>query len=526
MEFWAHNRLELFGHQEDVPYDIIIIGGGITGAGIALDAALRGFKTLLIEKNDFASGTSSKSTKLIHGGLRYLKQMEFALVREVGLERAILHNMLPHLVLPGKMLLPIVENGSLGKYSTNAALWVYDYLAQVDKEDKKKMLNKEETLEAEPLLYSENVKSGALYAEYKTDDARLTLELLKAASTQGAICMNYCEAKHFVMGNENESHTVEIKDYLSDQTIKAKAKCIINASGPWTDKVLNINKGKLSNKIFLSKGVHLVIDRTKLPLQQSIYFDIGDGRMMFAIPRLNKIYFGTTDTAYTGDIDDVRTDRDDALYLIKALNRQFTNANINLDDIESSWAGLRPLIRKEGQSSTEMSRKDEVFISPDGLISIAGGKLTGYRKMAERVVDLAEEQLRGKKSPCKTANYSFRCKSIEKYSEEDYYHVNYGSAARQFLDGIDKGNKEKRLYAELNYCIMHESCTSPLDYFARRSGRLYFDINGVKEDLDICLDYFSTAFNWAAERIERERELVLTQIRILSLEDIKKASQV
>ena len=522
MNFSAKNRKERLEAAAEQHFDLAIVGGGITGAGIALDASLRGLKVLLLEKNDFASGTSSKSTKLIHGGLRYLKQFEFSLVREVGLERAILHNLLPHLVVPEKMLLPIVKNGSLSSMTCAIALSVYDYLASVNKQDKKEMLNPNEVTSYEPLLTGkEDIIGGAIYAEYRTDDARLTLELIKEAHHNQASCFNYTEV--LKTSKDNKGYTIQIQDRWSDDVLTFNAKSIVNAGGPWTDRIINRQDTKDSNKIFLSKGVHLVIDRSKLDLNQSIYFDIGDGRMMFAIPRLNKIYFGTTDTPYQGDINQIDVTVEDTTYLIDALNRRFPEAKIHLSDVESCWAGLRPLIRKTGKSSTEMSRKDEVFVSDSGIISIAGGKLTGYRKMAERVVDMVLKKLQIKGRRCTTAYYDFQSKARIPSSRSAYHNFNYGAFAAAILNNAEIGSKEA-LSNEYRHCIVHESCTSPLDYFLRRSGKMYFDIKAVQQELEPCLELFAKELNWDNAKIEIERKKVLDSIERHNLVSIKKAS--
>src|SRR5687767_10228842 len=368
-------------------YDLLIIGGGITGAGIALDAASRGLKTALIEKNDFAFGTSSRSTKLIHGGLRYLKQLEFGLVKEVGSERAIVHKLAPHLVIPEKMLLPLSEKKGMGYWLTSIGLKIYDWLAGVRPADQRKMLTKQQTLKYEPLLRKEDVKGGAIYAEYRTDDARLTMEIVKTAAIHGADLLSYSEAHEFLY-REDLITGVKATDHLSGEVFDIQAKVVVNAAGPWVDELRDINKSKEGKRLHLTKGVHIVVAHQKFPVKQAIYFNVDDGRMIFAIPRGRATYIGTTDTFYDGDKDNVLTSRQDAEYLVAAVNSNFPTVGLSVADIESSWAGLRPLIHEEGKSASELSRKDEIFESATGLISIAGGKLTGYRKMAERVVNL------------------------------------------------------------------------------------------------------------------------------------------
>lgn len=372
--------------------DLIIIGGGITGAGIALDAASRGLRVALVEKGAFASGTSSKSTKLIHGGLRYLKNFDFGLVKTYGMERAILYHNAPHLISKEKMLLPIVKNGSLGKFMTSIGLKMYDWLAGVDPNEKRIMLNKEETLHAEPLLNKDIVEGAGFYYEYRTDDAQLVKDVIKTATQFGAIVANQANVQEFIYKND-QVIGVRVVDETTEKEYAIYATCIINATGPWCDLVRSLDHPVKGKRLHLTKGVHIVVNKDRLPLNQAIYFDVFDDRMVFAIPRLYDVYIGTTDTNYHGDLDQVECNPDDELYLLQAVNHMFPTVNLNVRDIISNWAGVRPLIHEDGKDPSEISRQDEIFISKSGLISIAGGKLTGYRKMAIKAVNTYYKQL-------------------------------------------------------------------------------------------------------------------------------------
>lgn len=509
---------------------MLIIGGGITGAGIALDAASRGLKTALIEKKDFAYGTSSRSTKLIHGGLRYLKQLEFGLVKEVGSERAVVHNLAPHLVIPEKMLLPLYEKRGLGSTLTSIGLKLYDWLAGVKPEDQRKMLTRKQTLKKEPLLNPADVKGGAIYAEYRTDDARLTIEIVKTASARGATVSNYCEAIEFIYDN-GKAVGVKVLDHSSNLVFDVRSTAIVNAAGPWVDTLREKDRSKSGKRLHLTKGVHIVVPREKLPVTQAIYFDVGDGRMIFAIPRGRTTYVGTTDTNYTENIDDVRTQRDDAAYLIKAVNETFTNADLHLTDVESSWAGLRPLIHEEGKSASELSRKDEIFHSPSGLISIAGGKLTGYRKMAERVVDLVVKNyfdadqlqscLTGSihitdpffKNSEEVKNYR---QSLEKLLERDqlqgytaYLVSTYGRQTDEIISRLEQetgADHDLRLAtAELRFCIEKEMIMSASDFFVRRTGMLYFDMPRLRRLFDPLTRQMKEVLHWSDEQMRSQK---------------------
>jgi glycerol-3-phosphate dehydrogenase len=522
--FSYFNRKNNIKDLEATEFDLLIIGGGITGAGIALDAASRGMKVALIEKNDFASGTSSKSTKLIHGGLRYLKQFDFWLVKEVGTERAIVHKLAPHLVIPEKMILPLIDGGTYGSWLTSIGLKVYDILASVEGEDKRKMLDKEEALEIEPLLPESILNGAGYYAEYRTDDARLTIEVLKTALDYEAKIINYTEATAFIY-KDNRVAGAKVKDVISGDEFTVKAKYIVNASGPWVDELRQINHSKTGKRLHLTKGVHLVVAYDKLPLKQSVYFDVPDGRMMFAIPRGKVTYFGTTDTNYQADKNNVNTSLVDATYLIAAVNNMFPDIHITLEDIQSSWAGLRPLIHEEGKSASELSRKDEIFVSDSELISIAGGKLTGYRKMAERIVDVVAKKYKRRFdkefSDIKTKeivlsggtfNDSSEVKSYidaihnriaeVDFNEKDaeYLVYNYGKQTdiilQKFDDLADENQQEKMIKAEVWFSIHYEMACNPTDFFMRRTGRLFFDAHSVCAFKKLVFQLFKQYFSW------------------------------
>ena len=493
-------RPDLVKSLKEKTFDLLVIGGGITGAGIALDASSRGLKVALVEKKDYAWGTSSRSTKLIHGGLRYLKQMEFGLVKEVGMERAIVHKNARHLVIPEKMLLPIVKNGSLSKNMSSLALWVYDFLAGVKHQERRKMLNAQQTSLTEPLLRKENLIGGAVYFEYRSDDARLTIENIKTAVNYGAICLNYTQVTGFNFDDNNKIKSVAVNDLITGEKYDIKAKVVVNAAGPWVDDLRKLDKeGVKGKRLFLSKGVHIVVPREKMPIHQSVYFDVkGDSRMVFAIPRDRITYLGTTDTQYNQSIDDPEPGIEDVNYILKAVNEMFPSLGLTIKDVQSSWTGLRPLIHEEGKSASELSRKDEIFFSETGLISIAGGKLTGYRKMAERVVDKVCQRLKVKKKSVtknlKLCGAGFESQddivvyidSLSKIFDINIEQITplvqrFGKNTTLVLEkykaiNVEFDNREKSiLFAELYYCIDFEQVLNLSDFLIRRTGYLYFD---------------------------------------------------
>jgi len=544
--FSALNRQQTLQKIDGDFFDLIVIGGGITGAGIALDAATRGMKVGLIEKSDFASGTSSKSTKLIHGGLRYLKQLEFKLVNEVGRERAIVHRLAPHLVHPEKMILPIIEGGTLGKFGTTIGLAVYDFLAGVKGDDRFKIFSKKKTMQEEPLLDTTKLKAGALYAEYRTDDARLTIELLKTAAEHGAVSLNYIRAVDFNYDEAGQLTGVNCKDELSGFEFEINSQHVVSAAGPWVDELRVKDKSKTNKSIFLSKGAHIVVPYERLPIKHTVYFDVPDGRMMFAVRRHRTTYIGTTDTPYKGDRNAIFADNADVQYILDGTNAMFPDVNLTLDDVESTWAGVRPLIFEEGKSGSEMSRKDEIFVGKSGLLSIAGGKLTGYRKMAQRIVDIVAKRAKanGKKfKKCQTKNIALKggpfanYKAVNDYKTQlaqilakdgideyyaDYLVSNFGQQATQIIDKMkdfEGTGEEKLARAELWYTVHHELVFNANDFFNRRTGRIYFNMPSLQALTSVILDDLTNYFDWdASQRAQAQQDLATDIQSVLNFE--------
>ncbi len=526
----AINRKSELIASDNKTFDLIIVGGGITGAGIALDAVTRGLNVALFEKQDFAQGTSSRSTKLVHGGLRYLEHLEFGIVKAVGRERKIVHENAMHIVLPEKMILPIIEDGTLGEFTTNIALKVYDFLADVKKEEQRKMLSREKTIEIEPLLESNFLKGGALYYEYKTNDARLTVEVLKEAVSRGAKIFNYTEITEYLYDKNFNIIGVKIKDTTDGQKYSVFGKYVVNATGIWVDRMRQKDDPKAPKRLHITKGIHIVIPKEKLPLNHSIYFDVGDKRMVFAIPRFDVVYVGTTDTNYDKNYENPDIELKDVKYLINAINHISPKANIRIEDVEAAWSGLRPLIHEEGKAPSELSRKDEIFYSDSGLISIAGGKLTGYRLMAKKVVDIVRKRIKKDENKdigeCKTKNiklsggkFDFKYSLIKlieyadnKYDEakETGISVNefkklfyrYGTniniitnKAFEYYNNL-KDTQKAWLKAELDYVIEHEGALKLTDYFIRRTGMIHFNINDIYPIKGIAADYMQELLSW------------------------------
>lgn len=466
-----------------------------------------------------------------------MKQYEFRLVRKVGLERAVIHSLAPYLVVPEKMILPITKRSEFGLFATSLGLWIYDKLANVKGSDKRRMLSREGTLNEEPLFLNKDVIGSGFYSEYRTDDSRLTIEVLKMAVLYGAVCVNYLEAKSFNVQNGKITGTFCTDTAYSSsegESFEIRALKTINATGPWVDIVRRCQGDSDKKKLILSKGSHIAIAHHKLPLRHSIYFQLPDNRMIFCIPRHRTTYIGTTDTAYNGQPGEEYCNRNDAEYLLSGANYMFPQCRLGLNDIESSWAGLRPLISEEGKELGEISRKDEIFISPNGLISIAGGKLTGYRLMAEKVCNIIAKQLKAEyKKETKNCNtksikiqevngryeatlISLAEKTKPYFSEFDiskasYLLEVYGMNAFSIVEELPTESESMALElmrSELRFCLNHEMVVHAIDFFKRRTGKIFFDIHQVIEDMDTILEDMKEFFKWSENQMLYEKQLV------------------
>ncbi|EED2629095.1 glycerol-3-phosphate dehydrogenase/oxidase [Listeria monocytogenes] len=527
--FSAFDRETIERNLQEEKFDLVIVGGGITGAGIALDATSRGMSVALVEMGDFASGTSSRSTKLVHGGLRYLQQFEIKEVADLGKERAIVYENGPHVTTPEWMMLPFHKGGNMGKTTASFGIRLYDYLAGVKKNERRKILSAKETLAKNPFVKKDGLKGSGYYVEYRTDDARLTIEVMKKAVELGANAINYTKAEHFLYDDNKQVVGVTVTDRLSGKAYDIKGHRVINAAGPWVDKVRKLDYATNNKHLRLTKGIHLVIDKQKFPMEQAVYFDTPDGRMVFAIPRDKKVYVGTTDTVYEEAVINPKALESDHNYVIKAINYMFPDVHITEKDIESSWAGVRPLIYEEGKDPSEISRKDEVWFSESGLITMAGGKLTGYRKMAEKLLDDVSKSLAketGKKyKPVQTKHLpisggdiggseqleAFLSKKAKEGNNRFGWTLEEGrEMAKRFGSNIDQlftyaqEHKEQNettlpnsLYAELRYSIQHEAVTTPIDFLLRRTGYLLFDMPYLLEWKDAVVDEMAKQFHWS-----------------------------
>jgi glycerol-3-phosphate dehydrogenase len=384
-------------------FDLLVIGGGITGVGVARDAAARGLKVALVEKTDFAAGTSSKSSKLVHGGFRYLEHAQFRLVFEGTNERALLMRVAPHLVRPLEFLLPVYKHDKPGLFVLDVGLWIYDGLSKFSSPKLHRTVRAGRVARLEPGLKLDGLEGGLLYYDCATDDARLTIENVIDGRTLGAAIVNYARAVRLLReGDRIAGAEVE----ADGNTLPIRARVTVNATGPWCDEIRQLagDPGILHT----SKGVHLVVDAKRLQPRHAVVMK-QKKRVVFCIPWgtpgvNDRTVIGTTDTFYEGQPEDVHTDADDVAYLLGLANDYFPDSKLTPDDVLATWAGLRPLIKPDSDtaSASEVSREHTILSRP-GLVTIAGGKLTTYRRMASEVVEHAGQQLGGL-APAATAD--------------------------------------------------------------------------------------------------------------------------
>ena len=395
------SRAALLERLEGETFDIAVIGGGITGAGIARDAALRGLSVALVEKGDFASGTSGRSSRLVHGGLRYLGHGQMRLVREALHERGLLLRLAPHLVWPAPFVLPLGPHSHHRPLRLRLGLAGYDLLAGKLGIRRHRGLSPERLLQVEPQLRAEGLQAGFRYFDAVTDDARLTLAVVLSALRHGAVALNYVEAVGLERTGERIAG-VHYRDVVGGGQGTICARAVVSAAGPWTDQVRSL--AEASSLLRPTKGIHVVVPRARLTINAVVAFG-WDGRDHFAMPHGEHTYIGTTDTDYVGDPGGVEADGEDVAYVLEAANGTFATG-LSMSDVVATWAGVRPLLREEGAPSN-VPRDYEILDGPPGLYTICGGKLTTFRSMAEHLVDhvIEREGTRFPRRParCRTA---------------------------------------------------------------------------------------------------------------------------
>jgi glycerol-3-phosphate dehydrogenase len=380
------------------PFDLLVIGGGINGAGVAREAALRGLKTALVDKGDFGCGTSSRSSKLIHGGFRYLETGDFGLVLEASRERDLLRRRLaPHLVTPLPFFFPVYRGGPLPLWKLRVGLLLYDLLAAFRNIERHRIVHVAGARETEPGLRTEGLRGGALYFDCFADDARLVLENVLGAEQAGAVCMNYVGVEALEKDAHGRLAGARVRDLDRDGgSFEVSARAIVNATGPWLDRVRALDDPRATPILRPTKGVHLVVPRERVGNRHAIVLHaVRDARILFVIPWQDHTIVGTTDTDYEGSPDALAADAKDVDYLLETLNFHFPRAHLKERDVTSAFAGLRPLVAgTQAEAPSEVSREEAILESGSGLLSLGGGKLTTYRRVAIRVVDRVAKALR------------------------------------------------------------------------------------------------------------------------------------
>jgi len=499
-------------------WDICIIGGGATGLGTAVDAASRGFKTILLEQYDFAKGTSSRSTKLVHGGVRYLQQGNIKLVMEALHERGTLKKNAPHLVKNQKFIVPNYKWWEGPFYGIG--LKVYDWMAGRLGLGSSQFLSKEETLQLAPTLDADGLRGSVVYHDGQFDDARLAMHLAMTAADKGAVIINYCKVKGLIK-EEGAVTGVYIRDSLNEKDYEIKAKAVINATGVFTDLILKMDDPLQENIIAPSQGVHIVLDKAFLPGDTAIMVPhTDDGRVLFAVPWHHKIIIGTTDTPIESH-DDASLREPVALdeeidFILEQIGRYLTK-DPTRKDIRSVFAGLRPLVKGDSKKTAELSRDHLITVSDSGLITITGGKWTTYRRMAEDVINTAIRKKELENKPCITANLKIHAaKEDTGFNEPLYY---YGTDA-EHIQSLVQNNKTlgELLHANLPYikaeiiwAVQCEMCMTVEDALTRRTRAILLDANAAIEASPLVAQLMAKEMNkdihWQEDQVRQFRNI-------------------
>lgn len=509
----ARTRTATIHGCEHEIFDLLIIGAGITGAGVARDAAMRGLKVLLLDANDFAAGTSSRSSKMVHGGLRYLAQGNVRLVQEAASERLHVRRIAPHLAQLEAFVLPYRSLAARAKLT--AGLVMFEKLGDVPRAERHEFWSKAELDLAEPALCSEQMKGAVVYNECLTDDARLTLANLRSARAHGAEIVSYMKVTSLLLEN-GEAVGVVAESQLPEEEISTtfKARQVVNAAGPWVDQVLNLEGDERGKKLQLTKGVHFVVRHEVLPVNRTIIVPASDKRNVFAVPRDGYTYFGTSDTFHGEATYWPEIDIDSIEYLVDACNRSFGDSRVELSDIESAWSGVRPLIAQAGKPPSEISREEELWEGKSGMITIAGGKLSAYRKMAERVVDRVKERLGAKTAKSRTfeeplpgggkspheLRLDIRLANIDNEVRLKRLTRLYGD---EIFNLMEHGGGVE---AEVIHGVTHEGALRLVDFWVRRSARAWFADGARHEAMKLAALKMKNMLGWSDAREKLELE--------------------
>lgn len=492
-------RRESLKQAQNKTFDLLIIGGGIVGAGIAHDATNRGMSVLLVEKDDFGSGTSSKTTKLIHGGLRYLEQLHIRLTRELCHERGLLESLAPHLVRDMSFILPVLKNKKFFGLKAGLGLTLYDALSgHIAGSKRHEGLSRSTVLECAPFLNDKEIVAGLRFHDCVTDDTRLVIDVLKTAQDKGAVLVNYVEATGIEGG---EQKTLQCRDRIKGENLNFTFRACVNATGVWSDQLNSKIDSSWKNNVKPAKGIHIVVPFSALETNSALFLPSPDGRYVFLVPWQKALMIGTTDTNYSGSLDNPLPEADEIDFLLQTVNHYVGRNHLKKEHVIAAWAGLRPLV-DEGESqgkTANLSREHKIFEGPHKTIGIVGGKLTNFRILAKHVVDKALEQFcqeeRDGFNPSttdkvmlggytsredyltKTAIVSTRARSLGlEPATIDHLISSYGSHAEHVLDLVASDEPLSRricsefppIMAEVIYTIKHEMAISLSDVLFRR----------------------------------------------------------
>jgi len=493
-------------------WDFVVIGGGASGLGTALDSATRGFKTLLIELHDFAKATSSRSTKLVHGGVRYLAQGNIDLVKEALYERGLLAKNAAHLVKNQSFIIPNYTwwEGFYYKFG----LSIYDFLAGKLSLGKTKYIGKTKTIQKLPTVERKGLFSGVVYQDGQFDDSRLAINLAQSITEHGGTVVNHMKVIDLVKGRSGRISGIVAEDEFTRQTYEINAKAVVNATGVFTNEILNMSDPKHGKYVVPSQGIHLVLDQYFLKSDDAIMIPkTSDGRVLFVVPWHGRAIVGTTDTLIDEPSFEPKPLDTEIDFVLETASR-FLNKKPGREDVLSVFAGLRPLAapKKYGRGTKEVSRSHKIISSENGLISVIGGKWTTYRQMAEDAVDKAIEVLGLQKLSCRTKNLSIHGNmSVEKVDRTDHLYI-YGSdiPAIKALES-EKPEFAEKIHpnydfsvAEVIWAIRNEMAESIEDVLARRVRLLFLDARAAMDSASRVADIFVSERDWEEERKQKE----------------------
>jgi len=543
MEFSPAVRRANIQRMGQVPLDIVVVGGGITGAGIARDAALRGLAVALVEKEDFASGTSSKSARLVHGGLRYLEQYQFGLIRSASSERRKLRQLAPRLVRPVAFTFPVYRTSKSSLLMIRIGMRVYDLIAHSRHGKRHKIVDARQAAELEPALARQGLVGAAYYHyDYLADDARLTLATIQSAHQHGALIANHAKVCGLLKVGGRVSG-VEVVDRVTGERFTARARVTVNATGVWADQIRRMDDSAAEEMIRVNRGSHLVLPRNKLEIRGAVAFTSADGRRaMYAVPWKHTCIVGTTDIDHPGDLDQVYAMPTEIESMLEAVNHAFPDARLTQKDIISTFAGLRPLVGSGEIAAYQASRDHQIVESDAGLVTISGGKLTTYRRMAEDLVDFVSKKLEDESGvmiheSCKTdrvplAESAFEADSVvngltERYPQLErqvleHVALTYGPASADLLataeDDAELGTRIvpglPYIRAEVPYAIQNEMAITLSDWMIRRAHIMHEDEEQGLGCASEVAAMMAPYLEWDAVEIERQVQEYHEQVKL------------